>query len=63
MTMRAADRSRSASSPISRCLSGDYLAVPVEEIDRIRSLLTMIGGRIVYAAEPYGELEAKGSAD
>jgi predicted amidohydrolase YtcJ len=44
-------------------LSGDYLLVPVDEIGRIHSLLTMIGGRIVYAAEPYAELEAKGSAD
>jgi predicted amidohydrolase YtcJ len=34
-------------------LSADYLTVPVEEVGRIESLLTMLGGRIVYAA---GEL-------
>ncbi len=31
-------------------LSGDYASVPVEEIGGIESLLTMVGGRIVYAA-------------
>ena len=33
-------------------LSRDYLTVPVEEIGAITSLLTMVGGRIVYAAGP-----------
>jgi predicted amidohydrolase YtcJ len=40
-------------------LSKDYLTVPVEEIGTIRSLLTMVGGRIVYSAGPYAELEDK----
>ena len=31
-------------------LSMDYASVPVEEIGGIESLLTMVGGRIVYAA-------------
>ena len=31
--------------------------MPVEEIGGIESLLTMVGGRIVYAAEPFGQLE------
>jgi predicted amidohydrolase YtcJ len=30
-------------------LSRDYLTIPVEEIGTIASLLTMVGGRIVYA--------------
>ena len=34
-------------------LTKDYLAVPIEEIGSIRSLLTMVGGRIVFAADPY----------
>jgi hypothetical protein len=38
-------------------LSKDYLAVPVEEIGTITSLLTMVGGRIVYAEGPYAALE------
>jgi len=40
-------------------LSDDYLNVPVEEIGRLRSLLTMVGGRVVYAAGPYAPLEEK----
>ena len=31
-------------------LSKDYLAVPVDEIGTIESLLTMVGGRVVHAA-------------
>jgi predicted amidohydrolase YtcJ len=42
-------------------LSDDYLSVPTDEIGRIRSLLTMVGGRIVYAADPYTALESKES--
>ena len=30
-------------------LDKDYLTVPVDEIGRIVSLLTMVGGRVVYA--------------
>ncbi len=37
-------------------LSKDYLKVPVAEIGGIESLLTMVGGRIVYAAGPYEKL-------
>jgi len=40
-------------------LSEDYLAVPVEAIGGIRSLLTMVGGRVVYAAGPYAALERR----
>ncbi|MBN1240754.1 MAG: amidohydrolase [Gammaproteobacteria bacterium] len=40
-------------------LSADYLTVPVEEIGAIESLLTMVGGRIVYASGPFAELEER----
>ncbi len=38
-------------------LSADYMTVPVEQIGRIESLLTMVGGRVVYAAGPFKTLE------
>ncbi len=38
-------------------LSKDYLRVPVADIGSIESLLTMVGGRVVYAAGPYEKLE------
>jgi predicted amidohydrolase YtcJ len=31
-------------------LDGDYVTVPVDDIPQIQSQLTMVGGRIVYAA-------------
>jgi predicted amidohydrolase YtcJ len=34
-------------------LSKDYLTVPVGEIHTIESLLTMVGGKVVYAAAPF----------
>ncbi len=37
-------------------LSKDYLTVPVDEIGGIVSLLTMVGGRIVYADGPFAAL-------
>jgi predicted amidohydrolase YtcJ len=40
-------------------LTKDYMTVPEDEISRIESLLTIVGGRIVYAAGPYAELEAE----
>jgi predicted amidohydrolase YtcJ len=40
-------------------LSKDYLTAPIDEIGGIESLLTMVGGRIVYAAGPYLQLEEK----
>jgi predicted amidohydrolase YtcJ len=40
-------------------LSKDYLTVPTAEIGGIESLLTMVGGRIVYAAVPYASLEER----
>jgi len=38
-------------------LSKNYMTVPVEEIGGIESVLTMVGGRIVYAAGPYAQWE------
>ncbi len=34
-------------------LSADYLSVPAEEISRIESLLTIVGGKVVYGALDY----------
>jgi len=38
-------------------LSQDYMTVPVSEIHNTESLLTIVGGRIVYAAGPFRNLE------
>jgi predicted amidohydrolase YtcJ len=40
-------------------LSEDYLTVPTEQIGGIVSLLTMVGGRIVYADGPFAAYESK----
>jgi predicted amidohydrolase YtcJ len=40
-------------------LNRDYLSVPLEQIGGTVSLLTMVGGRIVYADSPYEALEDK----
>jgi len=37
-------------------LSADYLTVPVDEIGAIESVLTLLGGNVVYAAAPFAEL-------
>jgi predicted amidohydrolase YtcJ len=39
-------------------LSADYLTAPVQDIGRIKSLLTLVGGKVVYASEPYANLAA-----
>jgi len=38
-------------------LSKDYMTVPIDEIGGIESLLTMVGGKIVFAGGPYAKLE------
>jgi hypothetical protein len=38
-------------------LSKDYLTVPTDQIGSITSLLTMVGGRVVYAAAPFADFE------
>jgi hypothetical protein len=39
-------------------LSADYMTVPVDQVGRIESQLTMVGGKIVYGAGPYQPLES-----
>jgi len=38
-------------------LNADYLTVPEEQLRSLESLLTVVGGRIVYAAGPFAKLE------
>ncbi len=40
-------------------LSDDYMTIPVEKIGGLESVLTMLGGRVVYAAAPFDVLEKK----
>jgi hypothetical protein len=40
-------------------LNQDYMTEPVEEIGRNSSVATMVGGKIVYAAGPFAQLEVK----
>jgi predicted amidohydrolase YtcJ len=39
-------------------LSDDYFSVPVSDIVKIRSLLTMVGGQIVYASGPFSSFKS-----
>jgi hypothetical protein len=39
-------------------LSADYFGVPVDSVKDIESVLTMVGGKVVYAAGPYSRLDA-----
>jgi hypothetical protein len=43
-------------------LAQDYLTEPLEEVGANSSLLTMVGGNIVYAAGPYVQVEQKPAA-
>jgi predicted amidohydrolase YtcJ len=38
-------------------LSQDYMTVPLDQIHNTESLLTMVGGRVVYASGPFKNLE------
>jgi len=38
-------------------LSDDYMTIPVDRIGSLESVLTMVGGRVVYAADPFKRLE------
>lgn len=42
-------------------LSSDYLTAPVGEVGKIRSVLTMLGGKVVFASGPFGELASSAS--
>jgi len=39
-------------------LTKDYMTIPVDQIGGLESLLTMVGGRIVYAAGPFAKWES-----
>jgi predicted amidohydrolase YtcJ len=39
-------------------LSGDYFSMPVDEVKNLESVLTMVGGKVTYAAGPYSQLDA-----
>jgi predicted amidohydrolase YtcJ len=39
-------------------LSKDYMTVPANQLESVESLLTMVGGKIVYASGPYARLES-----
>ena len=38
-------------------LSRDYLTVPVEQISELESVLTMVGGKVVYANLRFAKFE------
>jgi hypothetical protein len=38
-------------------LSADYFSVPEESIKDLESVMTMVGGRVVYAAGPYSRMD------
>ena len=40
-------------------LSNDYMTIPVDRIGSLESVLTMVGGRVVYAADPFKRLEQR----
>ena len=40
-------------------LSADYFAVPEEAIRGIQSVLTVVGGKVVYGGEPFADLSPK----
>jgi predicted amidohydrolase YtcJ len=40
-------------------LNADYLTVPEGQIRSLESLLTMVGGRVVYAAKPFAQFQSR----
>jgi predicted amidohydrolase YtcJ len=41
-------------------LSQDYFSVPVDDIKNLESVLTMVGGKVVYGAGPYSKFDPPG---
>jgi predicted amidohydrolase YtcJ len=39
-------------------LDRDYMTIPVEDVGNIQSLLTVVGGKVVYAATLYEQVGA-----
>ena len=39
-------------------LSKDYMTVPLDQLETIESLLTMVGGKVVYASGPYVQFDS-----
>ena len=37
-------------------LTDDYLSIPEDQIRKLRSVLTLVDGRVVYSSPPFGEL-------
>jgi len=37
-------------------LSGDYFSIPEEEIKHLESVLTIVGGKVVYASDEFSKL-------
>ena len=48
------DPSRTIGRP--RVLSADYFSIPEDEIKRLESVLTIVGGKTVYATGPFSKL-------
>jgi predicted amidohydrolase YtcJ len=44
-------------------LSAGYLTVPVKEIGKIKSVLTVVGGKVVYADGPFANLASGAGAN
>jgi predicted amidohydrolase YtcJ len=42
-------------------LSSDYLTAPVKEVGKIRSVMTMVGGEVVYADQPFAKFASGAS--
>ncbi|WP_439490186.1 amidohydrolase [Algoriphagus sp.] len=40
-------------------LSDDYFTIPEEEINKLKSILTVVGGSVVYASEEYASINPK----
>lgn len=44
-------------------LTEDYMTIPLDRISRLESVLTVVGGKVVYAAGPYAGLERSGPSE